>query len=176
MVRAPNDGELNQEGSSMIRTIAMMFAVGVLAACGPGEMGPPGPAGPQGPTGPQGTPGIGLKSQSVCTANGTIGTVTILGLHYRTDFADGSAFITCELYATNASGRRDSTPTFYRAADLGNADGTCSINHDVDTSNGSGQGRFDFSAQKGATLGQLTYDDDASQYGGLKLSMTCTTF
>ena len=160
-----------------LMVLMMSFAV----ACGPGEMGPPGPAGAKGdtgPAGPTGTPGIGLTKQTLCHgsqlfANG----VAVVPVHARYDFADGSAFIYCEIFVTNGDQpRKTSFPVFYKSTDPELATGKCEISHDVHTANGEGAGSFEFNVTPDIKLGRAIYHDPfPGDYDDLVVSLECTS-
>lgn len=180
MVRAPNDGELNQEESSMIRTIAMMFAVSVLAACGPGEMGPPGPTGPQGPKGDTGAPGaqgptgpsgIGYVRRSVCGGSGDYANITTQLYIDRTEFADGAMMFQCAAAFGTSQAITWSEATFYKASTL-SAPGalvTCTIQKSVNTS----FGYFEFKLGPKASTGTATYHGTTAD--GQTTNLNCFT-
>lgn len=163
------------------RMVAVL-AVGVLVACGPGEMGPPGPTGPQGAKGdpgaqgPAGTPGIGFVDRNLCSGSQVFGSTFVTGVYIRSNFADGSAFIQCLIFPSNANKQtKESIPLFYKPSEPQLARGDCDVTHDVDTADGSGAGEFEFRIQRGAALGTLTYRDDASIHGGTQLALNCET-
>jgi hypothetical protein len=165
----------------MRKTIVSVLLLSALAACGvegpQGPRGDQGPTGPAGPQGPQGAPGIGFVDRNFCYGNQVYGSSTfVTAVYIRSNFADGSAFIQCFLYPSNAGGQlQQSIPLFFKSAEAQLAKGECDISHDVDTADGSGLGKFEFRVVRGAALGTLTYRDDTSIYGETQTALTCET-
>lgn len=160
---------------------AFILASLILAACGPGEMGPPGPAGPpgaKGDAGPRGEPGesgVGLTARTVCYGAQNFAGVDLSATQYRYDFADGSVFITCHMQRTTPEQPRyDSVPLFYPPNDTQGNRGACTVFHDADSGFFSEFGRFDFDIAKGATLGRAVYSDPGSDFHGDAISVTCS--
>lgn len=155
-----------------IRNSLFAVLIAGFTACGPGEIGPAGATGPQGPKGDTGASGIGLAKQTFCYGTGLFGEVGVTGYYTRYDFADGSAFVDCQVNANNGSAEV-LFPLFYKNTNSEIANGDCTVNHDVDTANGVGFGRFEFRVPKGSLEGRMTYRDSVSGYDGTIVAISC---
>lgn len=171
----------------MIRTIVMMFAVGVLAACGPGEMGPPGPAGPQGPAGPtgpqgpqgpagaDGASGAGLVFERTCFGSLRFGSETVNVAHYQYEFADGSNLINCSVSPSTGpvEDKRSATILYDRNSEEGN-NGYCFVKHTLGNTTGTGGGAFYFDIPYRTIGGTVTYKNSGQIYDDTINTLFCS--
>lgn len=167
-----------------MRITLLLLFVSLLfsAACSPdpveqGPIGPPGATGPQGPKGDPGASGAGLTTRYFCSGTSALGAgVEVTAYYARYDFADGSAFVDCSVTPSGAGlGRTDALfPLFYKSADVEIADGTCDVKRDLDTTDGSGLGVFEFRVPRDSMQGRATYRDASSWRDGAIISLNCS--